>query len=120
VRLAVVDRRELLHRLGIGPDDPTRHAKLSEVERSAVGREIAGRSGLTFLAHAPDGFSGRAQRADGPMASSAYTIISDGQRFILLRATPALRALHGQSVAVTRDANGRLLVRRALDKDRGR
>ena len=120
VRQAVADRREALRRLGIRPDDPHRDAKLSEMERSAVGREIAGRSGLTFLAHAPDGFSGRAQRAEGPMASSAYTVVSDGQRFIVLRATPALRALHGQSVAVTRDAKGRLLVRPALDKDFGR
>jgi hypothetical protein len=54
------------------------------------------------------------------MASSAYTVVSDGQRFIVLRETPALRALHGQSVAVTRDAKGRLLVRPALDKDLGR
>ncbi len=120
VRQAVAERREALRRLGIGPDDPDWVAKLSEVERSAVGREIAGRSGLTFLAHAPDGFSGRAQRAEGPMASSAYTVVSDGQRFIVLRATPALRALHGQSVAVTRDAKGRLLIRPAHDKDLGR
>jgi hypothetical protein len=122
VQQAVAERREALRRLGIGPDDPDRAAKLSEVERSAVGREIAGRSGLTFLVHAPDGFSGRAQRAEGPMASSAYTVVSDGQRFIVLRATPALRALHGHghSVAVTRDAKGRLLVRPGLDKDLGR
>jgi hypothetical protein len=119
VREAIVERRESLRQLGIGPDDPNRHAKLSEVERSAVGREIASHSGLTFLAHAPEGFSGRAEQAEGP-ASSAYTVVSDGQRFVVLRATPALRALHGQSVAVTRDAKGRLLVRLALDRDLGR
>jgi type IV secretory pathway VirD2 relaxase len=120
VRQAVDERRAVLRRLGIGPDDPNRQAKLGEMERAAVGREIAGRSGLTFLPHAPDGFSGRAQRAEGPMASSAYTVISDGQRFIVLRATPALRALHGQSVNVTRDRGGRLLVAPAIERDLGR
>ncbi len=120
VRLAVADRREALRRLGVEPDDPNRHAKLSEMERAAVGREIASRSGLTFLAHAPDGFCGRAQRAEAPAATSAYTVVSDGRRFIVLRATPALRALHGKSVEVARDAKGRLVVRPGPDKDIGR
>jgi hypothetical protein len=46
--------------------------------------------------------------------------VSDGQRFVVLRSTPALRALQGQSVAVARDAKGRLVVRRGPDKDIGR
>jgi YD repeat-containing protein len=50
---------------------------------------------------------------------AAYAVVSDGQRFILLRATPALRAAHGKTVTVTRDAKGRLLVRPDPDKDIG-
>jgi YD repeat-containing protein len=41
------------------------------------------------------------------------------QRFILLRATAALRVAHGKTVTVTRDAKGRLLVRPDPDKDIG-
>ncbi len=41
---------------------------------------------------------------------SVYAVVSDGERFVVLRATPALRALQGQSVAVARDAKGRLIV----------
>jgi hypothetical protein len=53
-----------------------------------------------------------------PLAAS-YAVVSDGQRFILLRATAALRASHGKTVTVTRDAKGRPLVRPDPDKDIG-
>jgi hypothetical protein len=48
-----------------------------------------------------------------------YAIVSDGQRFIVLRATPALQAAYGKTVTVTRDAKGRLLVRPDPGKDIG-
>jgi hypothetical protein len=116
VRQAVADRREALRRLGIGPDDPDRVAKLRELERSRFGAELAARSGLTFLARTPEGFRGRIEptRAAGP--PSAYAMVSDGERFVVLRATPLLHALQGQSVEVTRDSKGRLVVRPALDR----
>jgi hypothetical protein len=44
---------------------------------------------------------------------------SDGQRFVVLRATAALRAAHGKTVMVTRDPKGRLLVRPDPGKDIG-
>jgi type IV secretory pathway VirD2 relaxase len=119
VQQAVAERREALRRLGIGPDDPDRVAKLRELERRALGAEIAARSGMTFLARVPEGFRGRLQPAEGRGPPNAYAVVSDGQRFVVLRSTPALRALQGQSVAVVRDGKGRLVVGPAPDKDIG-
>jgi hypothetical protein len=115
VRQAVAARREALRRLGIGPDDPDRVGKVRELERRALGAEIAARSGMTFLARAPEGFRGRIQPTEGTGPPSAYAVVSDGERFVVLRATSALRALQGQSVAVARDAQGRLVVRPGPD-----
>ncbi len=120
MRQAVADAHEALRRLGIGPDDPDRVAKLRDLERRALGAEIAGRSGLTFLARVPEDFRGRIQPAERAGPPSAYAVVSDGERFVVLRSTPALRALQGQSVAVARDTKGRLVVRPDPDKDLGR
>ena len=120
VQQAVVARSEALRRLGIGRDDPDRVAKLRELERRELGAEIAARSGLTFLARVPEGFRGRIQPAERAGPPGAYAVVSDGERFVVLRSTPALRALQGQSVAVARDAKGRLVVRPSPDHDIGR
>ena len=120
VRQAVAERGETLRRLGIEPDDPHRVAKLRDFERRALGVEIAARSGLTFLARVPEDFRGRIQPAERAGPPSAYAVMSDGERFVVLRSTLALRALQGQSVAVARDAKGRLVVRPDPDKDLGR
>jgi type IV secretory pathway VirD2 relaxase len=120
VQQAVAARSEVLRRLGIGPDDPDRVAKLRELERRQLGAEIAARSGMTFLARVPEGFRGRIQPAERAGPPGAYAVVSDGERFVVLRTTPALRALQGQSVAVARDAKGRLVVRPGPDHDIGR
>ena len=116
---AIAQRREALRRLGVQPDDPNRSTKLREIERRVLGEEIAARSRQAFLPTAPDGFRGRVQVGDAGSPRAAYAVVSDGQRFILLRATPALQAAHGKTVTVTRDAQGRLLVRPEPDKDIG-
>jgi hypothetical protein len=115
----VEHRREALRRLGVQPDDPNRSVKLGEIERQAVGREIAARTRQAFLPTAPDAFRGRVQVGDAGSRGAAYAVVSDGQRFILLRATAALGAAHGKTVTVTRDAQGRLLVRPDPGKDIG-
>jgi type IV secretory pathway VirD2 relaxase len=120
VRQAVADRREALRRLGIGPDDPDRAEKLRELERRGIGAVIAARSGMTFLARVPEDFRGRIQPAEQAGPPGAYAVVSDGQRFVVLRSTPALRALQGQTVAIARDAKGRLIVRPGPDHDIGR
>jgi YD repeat-containing protein len=116
---AVAQRREALRRLGVQPDDPNRSARLLEIGRRELGGEIAARSRQAFLPSTPDGFRGRIQLGDTGSPGAAYAVVSDGQRFILLRATAALRAAHGKTVTVTRDAKGRLLVRSDPDKDIG-
>ena len=102
------------------PDDPDRVAKLRDLERRALGSEIAGRSGLAFLARVPEDFRGRIQPAGRAGPYSAYSVVSDGEGFVVLRSTPALRALEGQSVAVARDTKGRVIVRPDPDRDMGR
>jgi hypothetical protein len=94
-------------------------AKLQEFQRRAVGGEIAARSGETFLQSPPDGFRGRVQLRDVGPSGASYAVVSDGQRFVLLRATVALRGAEGKSVTVARDAKGRLVVRHAADQDIG-
>jgi type IV secretory pathway VirD2 relaxase len=120
VRQAVAVRREALRRLGIGPDDHDRVEKLRELERRALGAAIAARSGMTFLARVPEDFRGRIQPAERAGPPGDYAVVSDGQRFVVLRVTPALSALQGQSVAIARDAKGRLIVRPGPDHDIGR
>jgi type IV secretory pathway VirD2 relaxase len=119
VKRAAEQRREALRRLGVQPDDPNRSAKLREAERCVLGGEIAARSRQAFLPTVPNAFRGRVQLGDADAPGASYAVISDGQRFVVLRATPALRAAHGKTVMVMRDAKGRLLVRPDPDKDIG-
>ena len=119
LKAAIAQRRDALRRLGVQPDDPNRSAKLRDLERRAVGGEIAARSRQAFLPTAPDAFLGRVQVDDAGPPGSSYAVVSDGQRFILLRATTGLRAAHAKMVTITRDAKGRLLVRPHPAKDIG-
>jgi type IV secretory pathway VirD2 relaxase len=119
LKRAVEQRSEALRRLGVRPDDPNRSARLRELERRALGGELAAHSLQTFLPSAPDAFCGRVQLGDAGGPGAAYAVVSDGQHFIVLRATAALRAAHGTNVTITRDAKGRLLVRPAPDRDIG-
>jgi type IV secretory pathway VirD2 relaxase len=116
---AVEQRHEALRRLGVQRDDPNRSGKLRELERRGVGRELAALSGEAFVPSIPDAFRGRVQLGAPGAPGDSYAVVSDGQRFVVLRATVALRALHGKTVTVTRDAKGRLLVRPEPGKDIG-
>jgi hypothetical protein len=89
----------------------------SDLERRAVGKEIATRSGRQFLDPPPAHFRGQ---VDHGLKDSRYVAISDGVRFVLLPASPQSRALHGQSVEIARDAQGRLAVRPDRDRNRDR
>jgi hypothetical protein len=113
---ALERRRVVLRGLDIGPDDPQRLAKLSALEVRAVGREMAGRMGETFLDRLPDRFRGRVQVAP---EGAPYVAVSDGTRFVLVPASRELGALVGKQVLVALDARGRPTVQ-ALDKDLGR
>jgi type IV secretory pathway VirD2 relaxase len=120
VKRAVDQRVEALRRLGVQPDDPNRSARLRELERRDLGREMAVRSGQVFLPSAPDGFRGRIRVGEPGSPAASYAVVSDGQSFVLLRATEALRAAQGTSVMIARDVQGRLLLRPAPERDIGR
>jgi type IV secretory pathway VirD2 relaxase len=117
LRRAIEQRRDALRQLGVQPDDPKPIAKLREVERRAVGKDIAARSGQVFVPGAPERFRGQVQLASAPAHGRPYVIVSDGSRFVVLHATASLRAAQGKDVTVGRDAKGRLLVRPAADRD---
>jgi hypothetical protein len=78
---------------------------------------VADRSGQSFLQTTPEGFRGRlgdpVRGADG----AAYAVVSDGARLVVVPTNPDARHRVGQSVAVTGDVSGTLLVR-PVDKDR--
>jgi hypothetical protein len=122
VRRAVDRRREVLLKFGIQPDDPTSVSKLRDLEHDCVVRQFATRSGQVHLPSIPDGFRGRLQMIDpqAPSGSPGFAVVSDGSRFVLVRAATSDRASVGRTVTVTRDGKGRAVVRPAEDKDLGR
>jgi hypothetical protein len=78
--------------------------------------KMATRSGQAFVADAPDALRGLVHCQPGGPSPLSYAVVSDGQRFLVLRSTPALQSLQGRAVTVMRDANGRLVVRAAPDR----
>jgi hypothetical protein len=113
-------RDEVLRGWGIEPSDPNRSRKLDELERQAVGRDHAQRAGVAFVPGLVDGFRGRVTLAGSGERPDGYAVVSDGVQCVVLRATPLLRAVQGSSVELSRDSQGRLVVQRVRDLDRGR
>jgi hypothetical protein len=107
VRGALERRREVLGKLGIDPSDAERPAKLRDLERPALGKDIAKKTAETFLESVPTGFRGRLQC--GP-EGSPYVAVTDSRRFVLLPASPEARSRAGQTVEVSRDATGRAVL----------
>jgi hypothetical protein len=97
-------------------------SKLRDLEHDCVVRQFATRSGQVHLPSIPDGFRGRLQMIDPqePSGSPGFAVVSDGSRFVLVRAATSDRASVGRTVTVTRDGKGRAVVRPAEDKDLGR
>ncbi len=115
VATALARRSKHLGGLGVDPDSAQRDVQLRDLERRAVGKEIAAQSGRQFLDPPPPRFRGEIEH--GPQ-DGRYVAVSDGVRFLLLPASPQSRALQGQSVEVARDVHGRLVARRSRDHDR--
>jgi type IV secretory pathway VirD2 relaxase len=116
VHRAIERRREALRHIGIAHDDPNRLAKLRELEREAVGREIAAGLRQRLLPTTPNDFRGRVLGTHASPTGTSYAVVSDGERFVLLKSTPSVRALEGQAVILSRDANGRLAARARVDR----
>jgi hypothetical protein len=119
VRRAVERRHDVMRKLGIRPDDPDRSVKLRNLEHHCVARQFAARSGQVHLLSVPDGFRGRLQITDSlaPAEAPGYAVVSDGSRFVVVRASTVERASDGRTVTVTRDGKGRAVVQRSRDKD---
>jgi type IV secretory pathway VirD2 relaxase len=119
VRRAVHDRRAALRQLGVAEDPSTRLASLRELERRRVGQELAASSGRAFVQSVPDGMRGTVQ-IHVARAGTSYAIVSDGTQFAVVPATATLRDLEGKAVAISRDPDGRTLLRASPDRDLGR
>jgi type IV secretory pathway VirD2 relaxase len=103
---AIARRRQVLGALGVSPGDPELGAKLRELERRAVGSEIAHRTGAAFLADTPDRFQGLAI-----WVNDAHLAVRDERRrFVLVAATAEARALTGREVSLYRSPGGRLVL----------
>ncbi len=120
VARAQEQRASALRGLRIDARDAGRSIDLQEAERLAVGRRIASQSGLVFVADIPASFRGRVGIEGSADPSAPYVSISDGSRFVLVRATPILRSMPGGAVELTRDARGQVQVRLSQDRDLGR
>jgi type IV secretory pathway VirD2 relaxase len=118
LRQAVQNRSETLRTIGVAPDAPNRLVTLREIERKAVGKQVAASLGQTFVGRMPERFRGLIEMRAAPGGSS-YAVVSDGSRFGVFAPTATLRAMQGKSVVVSRDAKGRLVVRPDLDRGIG-
>lgn len=118
LRVAVQARRDALRELGVALDDSGRGAALRELERRAVGEQMAARLGQAFLATTPDGFRGRVQIQAAP-TGARYIVISDGSRFAAVSMTKSMRGMNGRSVAISRDSRGELVVRHDFHRGLG-
>jgi type IV secretory pathway VirD2 relaxase len=116
VHRAIERRRDALRHIGIAQGDPNRFAKLRELERRYVAKDVAASSGQSFVANTPNSFRGRVVGAHPSPTGTSYTAVSDGERFVLLKTTPSLRVLQGKVATVSRDAKGRVVAREARDR----
>jgi hypothetical protein len=119
VRRLIEQRREVMPRLEVRADGPERDDKLRELEVRAIGRKMAASTGQRFVEVPPSGFRGRLQVLEGGSAGPGYAVVSDGSAFVVVAATPTVRACHGQMATVSRDPAGRIVVRNALERERG-
>jgi type IV secretory pathway VirD2 relaxase len=113
---AIDRRRDALRHIGIADGDPNKFARLRELERRSAGKDVAASSCQGFVVSTPNGFRGRVLGGHSSPTGTAYTVVSDGERFVLLKSTPSLRGLQGKSVTLARDAKGRLVVRELRER----
>jgi hypothetical protein len=115
---AVQERAEVLRQIGVAPYGADRLSALREVERRAVGAQIAARSGRAFVATTSEGLRGRVQIHTAASGLS-YAAISEGTRFAVLQTATSGGALEGRQV-VARNSRGELVVRRYGNRELGR
>jgi hypothetical protein len=92
---------------------------LRELERRAIGKEVTARTGERFVDGRPEGFRGCVRLLPDGGGEVRYAAVSDGARFVLVKATREVRALEGKAVTLSKDRDGRVVVRPAHERDRG-
>lgn len=105
VRRARVARAEHLRGLGVDLSEPIPSLRI--LERRALGERIARESGQSFLSAPPPGFRGRVSIQERLPDGLQYAEVSDGRRFALVRASPALRAREGREITLAADRERR-------------
>ena len=103
VRAAIESRKRVLRDLGVDPATPNRIGHLRELERQAFGQRVAARSGQTFVSETPPVFQGRIPLVDRAGDGTAYAVVTDGRRFVVLKANDDLQCRVGRTV---RSPNG--------------
>jgi len=116
VHRALKRRHDAMRFIGVAPDDPTRLAKLRELERQSVAIDVAANARQIFISSSPTTFHGRVLSAHASSTGISYTVVSDGERFVLLKTTSSLRVLKGKMVTLSRDGRGRLVAREPPDR----
>ena len=119
VRQAIEERHRFLRDHGVDPADPKRFHKLRELERQKIAHDFALASGERFVGDPPKGFRGRVKMLEPSQGSGRYAVVTDGSRFAVVAVTHDVKALDGKAVTLSRDREGRPIVRGA-EKDRGR
>jgi len=109
VRRALERRADRLRELGVDVDGRHTGFPTHEVERLAVGRQVADQTGRVFEAETPIGFRGRLDLVRGP-SGVQYAVVSDALRLIVVPVAPAWRARIGRDVALSRDRAGGLVL----------
>jgi hypothetical protein len=119
VRRLIERRHEVMPRLEVRADGSERDEKLRDLGARAIGRKMAASTGQRFVEVPPSGFRGRLQVLEGGSVDPSYAVVSDGSRFVVVPATSTVRACHGKMATVSRDPAGRIVVRNALERERG-
>jgi hypothetical protein len=83
-----------------------------------VRERIAERTGQRFLEVPPLEFRGRVQVLGRDGGAQPYAVVSDGARFVVVRAAPEVYGSRGKNVRLSRDEKGKLVVRSAPDRSR--
>ena len=114
-------REQFLRAQGIDLEPKARLAALGALERRAVGEALAHKQpGRQFLDRTPAPLRGKVELTEPlPNGKQFAQVVDRDGRFVLVSASPELRAMKDKTAEITRDKQGRLQVR-ALERDRGR
>lgn len=116
---AAARRQHALLELGV-PSDGSPAAvrwRLGELERRVLAQRFAQKTAQAFVAAPEDGFQGHASVHKLDDFGRSHLVVSDGRRFVVIRAQRGMEGLHGAHVSIE-TVNGRLHVRPHKERER--